>query len=158
MSNPYRAMCAELVAAWESYSYADAGDATDRMTEAVKATRALLAQPEPPELTDQEIDDWCGECADLTRAGKANHYWVFGDVQGSDIDAIVRAAVARWGCPTPQPGSAEPEPPLPISAHDLAIQWNQQADADDQWDSLDLYEQLAWAQARAIAADRARRP
>lgn len=45
---------------------------------------------------------------------------------------------------------------MPISAHDLAAAWNQQADADDQWDSLGLYEQLAWAQSRAIAADRAR--
>lgn len=52
---------------------------------------------------------------------------------------------------------AQPEPPSPISAHDLAIQWNQQADQSEQWDSLDLYEQLAWAQSRAIAADRAQR-
>lgn len=55
--------------------------------------------------------------------------------------------------PTPQP-----EPPSPISAHDLAIQWNQQADPAEQWDTLEPYEQLAWAQSRAIAADRARNP
>jgi hypothetical protein len=56
---------------------------------------------------------------------------------------------------------AQPKPPeltdaYLISAHDLAAGWNQQADAYNQWDSLDLYEQLAWAQSRAIVADRAR--
>ncbi len=55
-----------------------------------------------------------------------------------------------------QPESPELTDEDLISAHDLAIQWNQQADADNQWASLDLYEQLAWAQSRAIAADRAR--
>jgi hypothetical protein len=48
-------------------------------------------------------------------------------------------------------------PPVPISAHDLAIQWNQRADPSEQWDTLEPYEQLAWAQARAIALDRSRR-
>jgi hypothetical protein len=36
---------AEMVAAWESYSYVDAGDAVDRMTEAVSNARALLVKP-----------------------------------------------------------------------------------------------------------------
>jgi hypothetical protein len=76
------------------------------LSEVLRLASPALAQPElpePPELTDEEIDDWCGECSDLTRAGEADHYWVFGDVQGSDINAIVRAAIARWGCPTPPP-------------------------------------------------------
>lgn len=57
----------------------------------------------------------------------------------------------------PAEGEAKDEPPVPISAHDLATQWNQQADGFNHWDSLDLSEQLAWAQARAIALDRSRR-
>jgi hypothetical protein len=36
---------AEMVAAWDSYSYVDAGDAMDRMTEAVSNARVLLAEP-----------------------------------------------------------------------------------------------------------------
>ena len=100
MTNPYRDCLAELVQKWYAVGshrdLIDVGGAMDR-------ARALLAQPEPPELTDEEIDDWCGECSDLTRAGEADHYWVFGDVQGSDINAIVRAAYARWGCPAPPP-------------------------------------------------------
>ena len=47
-------------------------------------------------------------------------------------------------------------PPGPLSEHDLIQQWNNQADKFNQWDSLDTCEQLAWAQIRAIAADRSR--
>ncbi len=46
-------------------------------------------------------------------------------------------------------------PPGPLSEDDLRQRWNQQADEYNQWESLDSAEQLAWAQARAIAADRA---
>lgn len=48
-------------------------------------------------------------------------------------------------------------PPRLLSLRDLQQEWNQQADKCDQWDSLDLWEQVAWAQTRAIAADRAER-
>ena len=53
------------------------------------------------------------------------------------------------------PGQVEPGP---FSEHDLREQWNAQADEFNQWESLDSSEQLAWAQARAIAADRNGRP
>ena len=43
----------------------------------------------------------------------------------------------------------------PFSEDDLRQQWNAQADEHNQWESLDSAEQLAWAQARAIAVDRA---
>jgi hypothetical protein len=61
---------------------------------------------------------------------------------------LVRAALARWGRPAPEG---------PFSLIELATQWNAQADEFNQWDSLGLGEQIGWAQARAIAADRARR-
>ena len=48
-------------------------------------------------------------------------------------------------------------PPGPFSEDDLREQWNARADKDEQWDSLDSSEQLAWAQARAITADRCAR-
>jgi len=53
------------------------------------------------------------------------------------------------------PGQVEPDP---FSEHELREQWNAQADEFNQWESLDSAEQLAWAQARAIAADRNGRP
>jgi hypothetical protein len=42
-----------------------------------------------------------------------------------------------------------------LSEEDLRQQWNVQADEHNQWESLDSAKQLAWAQSRAIAADRA---
>jgi hypothetical protein len=46
---------------------------------------------------------------------------------------------------------AKPEPQGPISEAELENGWNQQADQFNQWDSLSLGEQLAWAQARSLA-------
>jgi hypothetical protein len=47
--------------------------------------------------------------------------------------------------------ATEPEPQGPIPEAELAAMWNQQADSFNQWESLDSGEQLAWAQARALA-------
>jgi hypothetical protein len=41
----FKALCAELVAAYDSYSYADGGDAADRMKDAIDAARAALNAP-----------------------------------------------------------------------------------------------------------------
>jgi hypothetical protein len=57
---------------------------------------AALAQPEPQGPTDEEIDDWHGRCADLTRVGEADHYWAF-DLRHDEVADVVRAALARWG-------------------------------------------------------------
>ena len=66
--------------------------------------------PEPP--TDEEIADWHGQCADLTRLREADHYWAF-DLQSDEVAGVVRAALARWGRPaTPPP---EPLRPIPVS-------------------------------------------
>lgn len=63
----------------------------------------------------------------------------------------------RINCPAPaEPATSNDIPPGPFSEQDLREAWNGQADQFNQWDSLDTGEQLAWAQARAIAADRAR--
>jgi hypothetical protein len=59
-----------------------------------------------------------------------------------------RAAVAQ---------RADDTPSDPLSEQDLRQQWNAQADAFNQWESLDPSEQLDWAQSRAVAVDRNRR-
>ena len=52
MTDTFRAMCAELVRRWYAANGdQDLGDVAD----AIDRARALLAQPELPELTDQEI-------------------------------------------------------------------------------------------------------
>jgi hypothetical protein len=54
--------------------------------------------------------------------------------------------------------TSEQIPPGLYSEHELQTQWNTQADEYNKWESLDSSEQLAWAQVRAIAADRNGRP
>ena len=156
----FRALCAELVYLDEE----EVSDWTRKWADAVKRTKAALAQPEPqglmPEVddilrlaaiirrvdgnhdkgaaalaeailrhpdsrwqhaqpepqgpTDEEIDDWHGRCADLTRLGEADHYWAF-DLQHDEVAGVVRAALARWG------RRAQPEP---------------QGPTDEEWDAL----------------------
>jgi hypothetical protein len=49
------------------------------------------------------------------------------------------------------------EEPHLIPEHELQLSWDAQADDFNDWNSLDLYEKLAWAQIRAAVHDRARR-
>jgi hypothetical protein len=63
---------------------------------------ASAAQPEPVAPTDEEIADWHGQCADLSRLREADYYWAF-DLRSDEVAGVVRAALARWGRPTPQP-------------------------------------------------------
>ena len=58
----------------------------------------IQPEPEPEPPTDEEIDDWRNQCADLTRRGAADHYWAF-DLQSDDVAGVVRAVLARWGTP-----------------------------------------------------------
>ena len=66
------------------------------------ALLAALAQFEPQGPTDEEIDDWHGRCADLTRVGEADHYWAF-DLRHDEVADVVRAALRRWGRPAIEP-------------------------------------------------------
>lgn len=80
---------------------------------------------------------------------ESGEYWGDSDIYG--LQPLAQPAPA-------EPATSDDIPPGPFSEHDLREAWNGQADQFNQWDSLDTGEQLAWAQARAIAADRARRP
>ena len=60
-------------------------------------TEPYRATPEPPP-TDEEIEDWHGRCADLTRLGEVDHYWAL-DLRHDEVAGVVRAALARWGTP-----------------------------------------------------------
>lgn len=72
------------------------------------------------------------------------HNWpAFFIREAAKQDAEVKAALSA---PGPQA--------VPFTVEQLRDQWNAQADEFNQWESLDLEEQLGWAQARAIAADR----
>ena len=112
MSNPYRAMCAELLLFSDEAGEICINESlwpikSDPDCTLLQRARALLAQPEPPELTDEEL-------------------WQIWDDIDTTIPDILRAAIAadraRYGHPATGP-----------------------------------VQQFAFAQARAIAADRARR-
>jgi hypothetical protein len=88
----FRALCAELVTAWDSYSYSDAGDAADRMTQYVTEARAALAQPEPVAPTDEELLETVAEAVGYEH------------VPTDEIClALARAALARYGRPAIEP-------------------------------------------------------
>jgi len=98
MTTDYRALLLELVEAWESYSYADAGDATDRMSEAVKEARAALAQPEPVGVTDEEAQ----ELFNAIRVEILGTHFDKDVVLGYEPvrpGVFARAVLARWGRP-----------------------------------------------------------
>lgn len=73
-------------------------------------------------------------------------------------DAIVAGHAALAAADDdPDPANGESLPPAMLTEEELASSWNQQADEFNRWDSLDSGEHLAWAQARAVARDRAAR-
>ena len=103
MTNPYRAMCAELVNDLEEYGEAvvDAGvgwvDPDTR--ELLIRARALLDQPVAEEPTDEEL---------LRLAREWNSG--FESIELHFAADYARAVLARWGHPTPQPANALPTP------------------------------------------------
>jgi hypothetical protein len=66
MSNPYRAMIAQLAAALQQQVFLDPeidGNHLPRLAE------SLLTQPEPAELTDYDLDNLASEFLDWNREG-----------------------------------------------------------------------------------------
>jgi hypothetical protein len=108
-----------------------------RATHALAAeARAALAQFEPQGPTDEEIDDWHGRCADLTRVGEADHYWAF-DLRHVEVADVVRAALRRWGRPAiePVPVSQRLPGPEDCDAKGRCWLWNSY---ENMWDLIDL--------------------
>jgi hypothetical protein len=106
MTNPYRAMCAELVRRW----YAASGDQyLLDVADAMDHARTLLAQPELPELTDEVLqqmlfDNYRGAIEFLCDAEEEAHLMIRNHVKFAR--AAIAADRARYDRPTPQP-----EPP-----------------------------------------------
>ena len=94
MTNPYRAMCAELVDA------IDSGISTARMhlSPAMLRTRALLDQPVAEGPTDEEIEEWADACSEapLEEMDPEVHGWrrCF---TAKEFSETIRAALDRWG-------------------------------------------------------------
>ncbi|MCJ7557882.1 MAG: hypothetical protein MUP90_13335 [Gammaproteobacteria bacterium] len=96
MTPDYRAMCAELlVLAEESISYRAQ---VDEAVNLIDRARALLAQPEPVELTDKELADAAREALDGYRYATELPYFLHEDSSEYEPFMLaIRAVLAKWG-------------------------------------------------------------
>ena len=89
MTTDYRTLCAELV---EKIDYTW-GDIPEDVLDLMQRTRLALAQPEPVEPTDEELNDtyWKAWHEHLDRTNSVLH------------SAGLRAVLTRWGRPALTP-------------------------------------------------------
>ena len=109
MTNPYRAMCAELVAEIEKWQqaddeFSDAGTIrADANYDLAPRARALLAQP-VPEGPKPVVDySRVPEIATEAQIRSAAQYLVKKRNCDGDLISAIEYAIARWGRPTLQP-------------------------------------------------------
>ena len=133
MTDTFRALCAELVDAiltpnpynWEDSLHDSANRARALLAQPVAQEgdcsgcegtpvasnspcavcgRIALTQPEPVAPTDEEIEEWADACSEapLEEMDPEVHGWrrCF---TAKEFSETIRAALARWGRPTPQP-------------------------------------------------------
>ena len=109
MTNPYRAMCAELVAALAEWRLGGGPPEDTADADLIARARALLDQPVAEGPSDEEIEEWADACPDapVEEMDPEIHGWrrCF---TAKEFSETIRAAIARWGHPTSQP---EPEAP-----------------------------------------------
>jgi hypothetical protein len=107
MSTDYRALCAELLAAIQLYTKLNpaayemsASELTGKLMDAMAATTAALAQPEPVAPTDEEIEEWADASNEvpLEEMDPEIHGWrrCF---TAKEFSETIRAALAHWGTP-----------------------------------------------------------
>ena len=138
MTNPYRAMCAELVAAWDDlpWEYDFKGNVTGIHGDlyddsAVDRARALLDQPEPVAEgpTDEELLRVAAtaiepyEISGITPGEYEPETECVVEAYGSELIAYARAALARWGHPTPQPVAVSERLPKPEDCDEQGRCW-----------------------------------
>ena len=108
-------------------------DCTEEWADAMCRLRAALAQPEPVAPTDQEIEEWADACPDapLEEMDPEVHGWrrCF---TAKEFSETIRAAIARWGHPTPQPVAKRPTVMEIIELHSwLEDEWRANNDGED---------------------------
>ena len=99
MTNPYRAMCAELLMALEDEGYAHWCTPPEENDLCLRA-HALLAQPEPEEPTDEEVT-LTYAYAVAAAVGNKRGPFKPEDAEAAQL-AGLRAVLSRWGRPTPE--------------------------------------------------------
>lgn len=103
MTDPYRALCAELAEEVE-HLWSIVRDDNNEPHSLVNRARALLDQPVAEWPTDEEIEEWADACSEapLEEMDPEVHGWrrCF---TAKEFSETIRAAIARWDHPTPQP-------------------------------------------------------
>ena len=97
MTNPYRAMCAEL--ADVVYEYCILHEGRDHLQPLVDRARALLAQPEPKDPTDRELVNFRNRAtADCCTSRSNNGVNLLSGGDFFECQAAgLRAVIAKWG-------------------------------------------------------------
>ena len=113
MSNPYRAMCAELVDALAEWRLGGGPPEDTADADLIARARALLAQPVAEGPTDEELNTFwnCSGIADE----HGNHT--------GNIFEFARAVLAKWGRPTPQPVAVRERLPGPEDCDEQGRCW-----------------------------------
>jgi hypothetical protein len=116
MTNPYRAMCSDLIDAL------DAGIPAGRirMSPLADRARALLAQPVAEGPSDEEARELADDLG-ITR-GFFDHECGL-HISCADLEPFARAVLARWGRPTPQPVPVSERLPGPEDCLDEGWTW-----------------------------------
>ena len=109
MTNEFRAMCAELADALAEWRLGGGPPEDTADADLIERARALLAQPETEEPTDDEIEEWADACSEapLEEMDPEVHGWrrCF---TAKEFSETIRAAIARWGRPAAQPVAEGP--------------------------------------------------
>jgi hypothetical protein len=138
MTNPYRAMCAELLRSLENYPIQPPRD-----RDLCLRARALLAQPEPKGPTDEELVNFRNRATADCCASRSNNGANL--LSGDDLVACqaagLRAVLAKYGSTTPQ---LVAEGPTDEELLRLAREWN------SGFESIELH--FAADYARAVLA------
>jgi len=145
MTTDYRAMCAELLS--EAIYLGSVPSAFPPSPELVARARALLEQPEPPELTDQEIASAAREALDSYRYSTELPYFL--EEHASEREPIMlafraaiaadRAAIAKYGTPTPQPVAVSERLPGPEDCDEKGRCWWHRYTPTKEWHLQRVY-------------------
>jgi hypothetical protein len=145
VTSPYRAMCAELVEALHEHTCLYEG----HESELVARARALLAQSveegpsdeEIMELMPQQMRDDLAAAADALACGLAITGFERDSPKAAGVCRLIlnrhavdhaRAALAKWGHPTPQPVAEGPTVMEIIELHSwLEDEWRANNDGED---------------------------
>jgi hypothetical protein len=105
-NNPYRTMCADMLEAFDGLPCETNYRGQSRPIvcideEPFDRARALLAQPEPKDPTDEELTLTYAYAVAAAVGNKRGPYTTE-DAEAAQL-AGLRAVLAKWGHPTPQP-------------------------------------------------------